>query len=199
MRTSIKPEIPKVLSDFDQSMAINHPSLTQSRQFVVTDDVYGKGIWSATLSQPILPINTDNKAWSFEAVQSSTPTSRIFWQSRNRQHKKLYIAESETVCAVEIEIPDNHRFGFALSGSVMFLENEQVNPNHKYCLYSINTKSFIHLEVDRNSYLDTVYVLENKNQVMLIFCPNAGYGPTSSGIFIVDITKFKVERVPSKE
>ena len=108
------------------------------------------------------------------------------------------MAESETECAHEVKIPQAHKFGSLLSGNIVLLTCDQMTDPHRHKLWSIDTKGMQPLEVRCQGFLETVHVLENGNQIILAFRANDGNrGPTSAGIFIIDSTKFTVERVPS--
>ena len=185
------------LADFDNCALIEHPQLTNRRQFVVSHYRCGTGIWSATLGKPILPIDLNNNHLKFAAIKPSMSTPRIFWISENEAHRKtLYMAESETECAQEVTIPQAHKFGSLLSGNIVLLTCDQMTSPHKHWLYSIDTKGSIPLEVNGTANLDTIYALKNGNNILLIFRPvDVNKELTSAGTFFIDNVRFTVERV----
>lgn len=197
----IKPEVPTCLADFDNSTLIEHPCvIPANRLFLVNDPKYGRGVWSATNNTPAIPINHNNLGFCFVPISPPKSNSRIFWGvKRNDENliSKLYMAESYTDCATEVEIPKRHRFMGMLSGKILLLEHDDHTDPHPQKLYSLETKGLNSLEdVKSGARLETIYVTKNKSQIMLIFPPNNSSKKVSDGgIFIIDEEKFTVERV----
>ncbi len=187
------------LADFDNCKLIEHPQLPNSRQFIVNHREAGRGIWSSTVNKLILPIDLTHNHLTFKGVIPSMSTSRIFWIGESLSYPTtLYIAESPDECAQKIEIPAEHEFDRLLSGNIVYITRDPGTDPHRHKLFSINTKGILPLKVSQQGLLDTVHVLDNGNQIILVFRPNNGnLGPTSAGIFVIDSTKFTVERVPS--